>query len=199
MIDASGHGVPSALITVSVSQALQPHTDGILKKRINKPPYYKIRRPQRVLNFLDKEYPLERFGKVFTIVYAIIDIQKGQLTYSSAGHPPPVLLHVDGSMELLEKGGPMIGLDCGLPFEEEKITLRCGDVLLFYTDGVVELQNDDGAFYGTDRFYGLLKSAKKRPIEMLLDEVIGDLLAFGGHSKLRDDVSLLGIEYNKGG
>jgi sigma-B regulation protein RsbU (phosphoserine phosphatase) len=152
-----------------------------------------------VLNFLAREYPLERFGKIFTVIYAIIDIQKGQLIYSSAGHPPPVLLHPDGSLELLEKGGPIIGLDGKIPFEEEQIRLRFGDVLIFYTDGIVEFQNDDGVFYGTERFYGLLKSLKNRPIDELLDEVIGDLLAFGGDSKLRDDVSLLGMEYKKRG
>ena len=199
IVDVSGHGVPSALITVSVSQALQPHDDGILKKRSGKPPYYRIQRPQKVLNFLAREYPLERFGKIFTVIYATIDIQKGQLIYSSAGHPPPILLHPDGSLEPLEKGGPIIGLDCKIPFEEGQIRLRFGDVLIFYTDGVVEFQNDDDVFYGAERFHGLLKSLRNRPIDELLDEVIGDLLAFGGDSKLRDDVSILGMEYKKGG
>lgn len=199
MIDVSGHGVPSALITVSVSQALQPHDDGILKKRTGKPPYYRIQRPQKVLNFLAKEYPLERFGKIFTVVYAILDIQKGQLIYSSAGHPPPVLLHPDGGLELLEKGGPIIGLNAKIPFAEEQIRLRLGDVLIFYTDGIVEFQNEEGLFYGAERFYGLLRRLKNRPIDELLDEVIGDLLAFGGGSKLRDDVSILGMEYKKEG
>jgi phosphoserine phosphatase RsbU/P len=197
MIDVSGHGVPSALITVSISQALQPHNNGILKKKTGKPPYYRIQQPRAVLNFLDREYPLERFGKIFTVIYAIIDIQKGRLIYSSAGHPPPVLLHADGSLSLLEKGGPIIGLNGKIPFEEGHIRLRFGDVLIFHTDGIVEFQNDDGVFYGTERFYGLLKSLKKRPIGELLDAVIGDFLAFGGDSKLRDDVSLLGMEYQK--
>lgn len=199
MIDVSGHGVPSALITVSVSQALQPHDDGILKKRTRKPPYYRIQRPQTVLNFLAREYPMERFGKIFTVIYAVLDLQKGQLVYSSAGHPPPLLLHPDGSLELLEKGGPIIGLDAKIPFEEGQVRLRFGDVLVFYTDGIVEFQNEEGHFYGTERFYRLLKSLQNRPIGELLDEVIGDLLAFGGDSKPRDDVSILGMEYKKRG
>ncbi len=197
MLDVSGHGVPSALVTVSVSQALQPHSDGILKKKTGRPPYYRIVRPKTVLNFLDREYPLERFGKIFTVIYAIIDIRKGQLIYSSAGHPPPLLLHPDGGLEFLEKGGPIIGLQGKIPFEEEQKKLQVDDVLIFYTDGVVEIQNTDGVFYGADRFYDLLKTLKKKPINELLDEVIADLLAFGEKSKLRDDVSLLGMEYRK--
>lgn len=199
MIDVSGHGAPSALITVSVSQALQPHDDGVLKKRTRRPPYYRIQRPQEVLNFLAREYPLERFGKIFTVIYAIIDVQKGRLLYSSAGHPPPVLLHPDGSLEILDKGGPLIGLNGKIPFEEGQIRLRFGDILIFYTDGVIEHQNGKDAFYGAERFYGLLKSLRKRPIAELLDEVMKDLMAFGGDSKLRDDVSLLGMAYKRKG
>jgi len=195
MIDVSGHGAPSALITVSVSQALQPHDDGVLKKRTRRSPYYRIQRPQEVLDFLAKEYPWERFGKVFTIVYAVIDVQMGRLLYSSAGHPPPVLLHPDGSLEILDKGGPLIGLNGNIPFEEGQIRLRFGDILIFYTDGVTEHQNDKDVFYGAERFYGLLKSLRNRPIAELLDEVMKNLMAFGGDAKLRDDVSLLGIAY----
>lgn len=197
MLDVSGHGVPSALITVSVSQALQPSDNGIMKEKISIPPYYRILRPNKVLSYLNEEYPLERFGKLFTIIYALIDIPKGQLIYSSAGHPPPILLHPHGSMKLLEKGGPIIGLNENIPFEEEEIWLQDGDVLLFYTDGIVEFQNDEGDFYGTDRFHGLLQTLTMRPVSKLLDGINSDLSAFGKGSKPQDDVSLLAIEYRK--
>lgn len=196
MLDVSGHGVPSALVTVSVSQALQPHS-GILKEKTDNPPYYRITRPSAVLDFLNREYPLERFGKIFTFIYATIDIPQEQLIYSCAGHPPPVLLHADGNWELLEKGGAIIGLQDKFPFEEEQKQLYLDDVLIFYTDGVVEFPNANGEFYGADRFYSLLGRLRGRAINELLDEVIKDLLAFGGDSKLRDDVSIMGMEYKK--
>jgi sigma-B regulation protein RsbU (phosphoserine phosphatase) len=195
MIDVSGHGAPAALVTVSVAQALQPHTDGPLKRRTGRPPYYQIRGPRKVLEFLEREYPLERFGMSFTILYALVDASTGRMTYSSAGHPPPVLLHGDGGLELLEKGGPMIGLQSGLPFAEGRMTLAPGDVLLLYTDGVLEMQNLDGAMYGLERLCGLLRGLAGQPVGAILDGVVGDLRAFGGNALLRDDVSLLGLEY----
>jgi serine phosphatase RsbU (regulator of sigma subunit)/ABC-type phosphate/phosphonate transport system substrate-binding protein len=195
VLDVSGHGVPSALVTVSVSQALHPHGDGILKKKISDPPYYRIVYPVEVLNDLDNEYPIERFEKYFTIFYSVIHVKSGMMTYSNAGHPPPVLLHRDGGLELLEKGGTIIGLGNVVPFEEEQIKLRAGDKLIFYTDGVVEFQNAEGEFYGEERFHMILKEKKDRPIGDILDAVLRDMAEFGKDAKLRDDVSLMGLEY----
>lgn len=63
MLDVSGHGVPSALVTVSASQILQPQKGLLLKKVTNVPPFYEIVSPAEVLNLLDQEYPIERFNK----------------------------------------------------------------------------------------------------------------------------------------
>ena len=109
MLDVSGHGVPSALVSVSVSQMLHAQHDRLLKKNTKEAPYYEIVSPSQVLNALDREYPIDRFDKYFTMSYIIIDTQLNRITYSNAAHPPPVLLHRDGELELLEKGGTIIG------------------------------------------------------------------------------------------
>jgi sigma-B regulation protein RsbU (phosphoserine phosphatase) len=119
MVDVSGHGVPAAMVTVSVSQMLQAH-GGCLKRKIDVPPYYKIASPQKVLQALDREYPLERFNKYFTIVYLIVDVVRGRVVYSNAGHPAPLLLHGDGRLDSLDKGGTIIGLNGLVPFEQEQ-------------------------------------------------------------------------------
>jgi sigma-B regulation protein RsbU (phosphoserine phosphatase) len=196
MLDVSGHGVPSALVTVSVSQALQPHGDGIVRQKTDQPPFFRITAPREVLKALDGEYPIERFGKFFTIVYLCLDRRKGRFVYSAAGHPPPVMLHRDGPLDILEKGGPIIGLGgVGNPFEEEERGLKAGDKLIFYTDGVVEYEDGQGAFYGSERFFNLLERVKGEPIGAILDHVFDDLMDFGGDTKLHDDVTLLGFEF----
>ena len=105
MLDVSGHGITSSMVAVSVSQMLQPRVGFLLKKNIEKAPYYEIVPPVEVLNEMDREYPIERFGKFFTMSYCILNVKDGTLRYSNAGHPPPVLLHKDGSLELLNEGG----------------------------------------------------------------------------------------------
>ncbi|MBW1784321.1 MAG: response regulator, partial [Deltaproteobacteria bacterium] len=110
MLDVSGHGVPSALVTVSASQMLHPHKGLLLKKTIKPPPYYQILSPAEVLNLLDREYPIERFNKYFTITYLIVDVKARRISYSNAAHPAPILLRKDGTLELLDKGGTIIGM-----------------------------------------------------------------------------------------
>ncbi len=194
-IDVSGHGVPSALVTVSVSQMLQPDSGNVTKKKIYAPPGYEIVSPGTALQALDNEYPIKRFEKYFTIVYMIIDIKNGILSYSSAAHPPPVILHQDSDLELLDKGGTIIGLGGLIPFEEEQKNLRGGDKIILYTDGIVEYQNDGGVFFGEERFYSLLYDLRHESVEDLLDRVVASINDFGKGREFQDDITLVAIEY----
>jgi len=194
MIDVSGHGVPPALVTFSISQTLQPHMGYTIRKKPGFSPDYEIVSPGEVLKALDAEYPWERFEKFLTITYLIIDIRKGQLIYSHAAHPPPILLHADGTLELLEKGGTIIGLDGILPFEEEQKAVSAGDKILLYTDGVFEFTDNKGEFFGEERFHALVKSLHGLAIGRILDEIVLAIERFAQGAKLDDDVSLLGIE-----
>ncbi len=193
MLDVSGHGVPSALVTVSVSQFLQPHHGQIVKEGNI------FTAPGRVLDALDREYPVERFDKYFTIFYGLMAAEHGILTYSSAGHPPPVLLHGRGAYELLERGGPIIGLGGMAPFEEEKVKLAPGDKLVIYTDGITECQNKQGIFFGAERFYQLLEDLKSLPITQIMEKITTAVTDFLGERQPQDDITLLGIEYRGGG
>lgn len=197
MIDVSGHGVPSALVTFSISQALQPQMGYTIRKKSGFSPDYEIVSPAEVLKALDLEYPWERFEKFLTIIYLIVDIRTGRLIYSNAAHPPPFLVHADGTFELLEKGGTIIGMDGILPFEEEGKAFSPGDKLLLYTDGVFEFTNDKGELYGEERFHDLVKSLRGLSIGKILDEIVLTVEQFARGEKLRDDVSLMGIEFKE--
>jgi sigma-B regulation protein RsbU (phosphoserine phosphatase) len=195
ILDVSGHGVPAAMVTVSVSQMLHIRLGGVLKKKLEGPPYYALTSPQDVLHELDREYPLERFGKFFTIVYSVIRISDGHVVYSSAGHPPPLLLRADGSLEHLEAGGAIVGLGHRLPFEEGHSVLKAGDKLFFYTDGLVEFQNEQGIFFGMNNLESGLQKYGRRPIRNHMDDLMRDFEAFKGDVPLQDDVSILAIQY----
>jgi sigma-B regulation protein RsbU (phosphoserine phosphatase) len=195
MLDVSGHGVPSAMVSVSVSQMLRPQTGYVVKKSIVPPPYYTIVSPSDVLNELDMEYPIDRFEKFFTISYHVLNIKNGILKYSNAAHPPPVLLHPDGTMELLDKGGTIIGMGGILPFEEGERQLCFKDKLFIYTDGIVEYQDRKGSFYGEDRFYMELQKLKDEPVSVIMDSIIESVMHFGEHNEPLDDITLLGLEF----
>lgn len=194
MIDVSGHGAPSALVTVSVSQAL--HLDGgyVLKKQGNGPPTQQIVSPADLLTTLDEQYPMERFDMFFTIVYGIVDAKQGIFSYAKAGHPPPILLHPTDDLEVLEAAGPVIGMG-GFAFEEKRQKIHRGDKVIFYTDGIIEYENRQGGFYGKERFLRLLQEVRDRPISAILDRVIESMFEFGKNNPPQDDISLLGFEY----
>jgi len=194
MVDVSGHGVPSALVAVSVTQMIHSSESVVLKRSIDHPPYYQIVAPPEVLEKLDREYPIERFEKFFTITYIVLNGQSKRIQYSNAAHPPPVLLHTDGTLEFLDKGGTIIGIGGALPFEGGENQLRAGDKLFIYTDGIVEYQDEDGNFYGEDRFFDEMKRLKDEPISSMIDGVIASVMDFGKNNEPQDDISLLGIE-----
>lgn len=196
VLDVSGHGVPAAMVTASVHQQLHPSTGMILKKNIEQPPHYEIVSPKDVLTDLDRNYPLDRFDRYFTISYMILNIQSGQILYSSAGHPPPLLLRNSGELIPLKEGGTIIGLGNLLPFEEEKVQLEAGDTVFLYTDGLPEYRNREGEFFTDQRFQNVIvgqqgRSAKEGT-ETVVDIVIED---FGGGNPPQDDVTLLAIKY----
>jgi sigma-B regulation protein RsbU (phosphoserine phosphatase) len=152
-------------------------------------------RPGRILETLDREYPLERFGKSFTIVYLILNIKTGRLRYSNAGHPPPLVLGQDAGIQVLERGGTIIGLGGVLPFEGGEVMLRPGDKIILYTDGVVEYENPDGGLWGEERFRRLLSEKRQLPVTQILEKVWETLATFGVGESPRDDVSLMGLEF----
>ena len=194
MLDVSGHGVPAAMVTVSVSQFLQQNSAQLLQNS-------SIMAPAEVLNALDKEFPFERFSNFFTITYFIINVKNGDTTYSNAGHPFPILLHGSETIELLKKGGPTVGIgdfgdldDGKIKFEEGQLKLKPGDKLFIYTDGIVEYQNDKEEFYGEDRFYNSLKTQKAESVTNMIDQCINSLMEFGNNTNPQDDITLLGLE-----
>jgi sigma-B regulation protein RsbU (phosphoserine phosphatase) len=194
MLDVSGHGVPAAMVTVSVSQFLQQNSAQLLQNS-------SIMAPAEVLNALDKEFPFERFNNFFTITYFIINVKNGDTIYSNAGHPFPILLHKSETIELLKKGGPTVGIgafddldDGKIKFEEGQLKLKPGDKLFIYTDGIVEYQNDKEEFYGDDRFYNSLKTQKAESVTNMIDQCINSLMEFGNNTNPQDDITLLGLE-----
>jgi phosphoserine phosphatase RsbU/P len=195
IIDVSGHGVPSALVAVSISQALQPHGGYVIKARKDAASSREIASPVEVLRFLDAEFPLERFDMFFTMIYVVINTREGYFLYGRAGHPPAVLLHRDGTLEALERGGPVVGCSWLGPFQEERKGLVRGDKLILYSDGITEYQNPSGEFYGTGRLHSFLRGLAAKPVGVILDGLMASLLDFGDYAMPQDDISLLGVEF----
>ena len=201
MLDVSGHGVPAAMVAVSVFQNLHPQAGRILMKSRGAKQVHAFRSPAKVLDKLDLEYTFDRFNNFFTINYVILNTATGNFTCSSAGHPPPIIIRQNGSLDVMTSGNPPIGtrdlrlIEEQITFPEEKRKLNSGDKLLLYTDGVFEYQNHRGEFYGNEQFHRQLIDLKDRPVSELVDMQFHALMEFGNGTAPKDDISLLGIEF----
>jgi len=200
-LDVSGHGVPAAMVAVSVCQNLQPDSALIRAPDRRSASGQSPRSPAEVLRALDLEYPFERFSHFFSMVYLLIDTTAGTLTCSNAGHPQPVILRNGGGIQQLQRGGPVIGLrslrrltDRESVFSEEKIRLASGDRVLLYTDGLTEYRSAAGELYGNARFLARLEALRQKPLAEMIEAVRLSLREFGGGTQPADDMTLLGIE-----
>ena len=188
MLDVCGHGVPAALISVAVSQFLNG-ADGLLGNNCE------LVSPDIVLNRLDHAFPFERFDSFFSIICMTLDIREGLLTYSSAGHPPPVWVRSNGCIETLNHRGPSIGLGCEDNIGQQSIKLQSGDKILLYTDGLIENRNSAGAYFGKQRFYDVVKKYRNESVQKIVETVYATAKEFRQQAKPEDDISILGVEY----
>jgi PAS domain S-box-containing protein len=188
MLDVCGHGVSSALIAAAASQFLQTNVElsGNGSKAVQ---------PEAVLNSLERIFPFERFDSFFTIVYVTVDYDNGRLIYSCAGHPPPVILHADGALEVLDAHGPVIGAGYGRPFHQKVSRLKHGDKIILYTDGVLDHPNPAGKIFGKHRFHRALQRHGRQPVGTFMDSIQMTIKDFAGPADSGDDLSLMAIEY----
>jgi sigma-B regulation protein RsbU (phosphoserine phosphatase) len=193
--DVSGHGVPAAMVTVSIAQTLLPHGQSLLKKILADPPYYQLTPPLEVVQKLDEIYPLNRFDKFFTIVYALVNLRTGQMRYCNAGHPYPAITRQGDTTKELEHGGPIIGMGDMVPFEEGSLQLSPGDRLFLYTDGITELENRENEQFGFSRLRSSLEQSSDKTLGDACDALFDEASLFAQARPAEDDITLLALEF----
>lgn len=196
LLDVSGHGLASAMVSVAVQQSLSPTTGRLLKRPLGHRPYYRITSPREVLVDLDAEYPFERFDEFFTISYLLLNPYTGKLRYGNAGHPLPLLLRSDGSVDRLDCGGPLIGLNHRDDKDEGEAQLREGDRLFLYTDGLTEQTDANGDSYGEARLLASLHTHREAGLQEACNQALTEIQRFADTVPAQDDMTLIGIEFS---
>ncbi len=200
MIDVAGHGIASALMSITTHKILTPEysirgRENILKHTIEQSPYYEIRPPAQVITELNESSQQENDAmQYFTMVYAVLNTQTGVVTMSQAGHPAPVLVRTNGEVVQIGSGGFPVGMLPGMVYEELTETLYQGDRLYLYTDGITECPNPGGEQFSEERFVRLLSEEPQIPIEHVLEKIESALIEWRGSTQFDDDISLLAVE-----
>lgn len=182
--DVSGHSVGAALIMAETRSVLRAQT------RSDKSAGDILATLNELLH--DDLSAAELFITMFYIRY---DTEKGILAYANAGHNPPLIFRegMRACMEL-DAEGLILGIKRDVSFEEKNIALRQGDVVLLYTDGIIESQNPQGDFFGTGRLCDILTSNHNRSSEEIIESILTEVENFSASSVLNDDISMVVVK-----
>jgi serine phosphatase RsbU (regulator of sigma subunit) len=176
--DATGKGVPAALVMST--------TCGMIRAVTQASDYSPGEVLQRVNEALATRIPANMFVTCF---YGVLDPGTGSFSYANAGHDLPYVRRGGYAEELMARGMPL-GLMPGMSYEEKEIILGEGDRALFYSDGLVEAHNPEGAMFGFPRLQSLV--AEHAQGEPLVDFLMEELYSFTGKRwEQEDDITLV--------
>lgn len=179
--DVSGHSVGAALIMAEVRTLLKPqintsHSACAILQLLNSQLYDDLTRAELFI----------------TMFYAKYNSATGRLSYANAGHNRPLVCREgENSCIELDTEGLIIGVKPSVIFEERSIELARGDVVLFYTDGLIEASNHDGELLGISRISSMLREFRHLPAKEIIDSLYSTVSEYTGLNAYQDDISLV--------
>jgi phosphoserine phosphatase RsbU/P len=144
-------------------------------------------------DLLDRELDDSTPGGVFVTLFLAILDDHLELRYVNAGHNPQYVLRADGRVERLSSTGLPIALFGGHGYMEARVSLAPGDLLFFFTDGLVEAENERGDQFGTERVEAILVEEHANGINAVLERIERDVNAFRGAVEPLDDATLMAM------
>lgn len=204
--DISGKGISAALLMATLHSAVrayrfaseelvysESHVAGLLASRDERGGDCDelFQSPGRILSLLNRHlFRSTQPEKYATLFLAHYDSDSSVLTYSNAGQLPPLVLSRDGSVRRLDKGGTVVGLMDGMHYEEDRFRMQSGDILVAYSDGVTEPENDFGEF-GEERMMEVVMRYRDQPLQVISSQVMQALDAWIGADEQPDDITLV--------
>lgn len=190
--DATGHGVPAALITATANCGL--HTLKEVLKTNPKLCYH----PEAMLEWFNKAICGAGKQLYMTMFCAVIDVQAKTIVWSNAAHNPALILpsNIENPkrqdlVPMLGNPSPHLGKSLDSKFERQTLSFNLGDTLILFTDGIVENTNTEKKAYGDRRFHQSIVEFKNQAVSLWRDQVAGSALEFSGGTPSDDDVTLI--------
>ena len=180
--DVSGKGVPAALLMAFLRASLRAAT------HIGYSPHISMAK----VNYLLWE-SIER-NQFVTAFYGILDATNKTLSYTNAGHNPPLLLDKDGNAKFIDKGSLPLGMFRDTRYHEYYLTTEPGDVLLLYTDGVTEAQNSHGEEFGRVRLAEAARAHQQLSARDLITAVKDEVMEWTEGLGATDDATFFVIK-----
>ena len=178
--DVSDKGIPASMFMMSSRTALKGAAIG-------------VREPEMVLTEVNNQLQQDNPTFMFvTLIYALFNPDSGTLTYSIAGHDPPLLVSADGSVtELPLTKGVALGIAPDVVYTQETVTLDPGDTVVLFTDGVTEAMNADNQQFGMNRLTEVFDGSPPESATVANEAVFEQVRKFAGDAPQSDDITCL--------
>jgi sigma-B regulation protein RsbU (phosphoserine phosphatase) len=176
--DVVGKGIPAALLMSNLQAAVRAFaTDAAQPQEL-------CQQVNRILCGHIAE------GRFISFFYCVADAALGTLTYSNAGHYPPILVRSDGSIERLAAGGAVLGVFPDGLYDQARVAIGRGDRIVLYTDGITEAQNEQDDEFGEQRLVGLVAKHRACSAPALQARLVDAVTTFAG-GRFQDDATLI--------
>jgi len=182
--DTLGKGIPAAMFAVATRTLI---------RSIANP----ITRMGKIMELLNDELTVSHESDMYvTVMMGRLDLTNGEFSYCNAGHPRPFILKNNNQIEEFETiHGFPIGVRKKQKYIETVITLKPGESIFAYTDGITEENDKHGNFYGKEKLYSVVQSFSSTSPEKIIKEVLKSLDKFRGKKEIFDDTTMIAVKY----
>lgn len=194
--DVAGKGISAALLMATLQSSLRTQIRACLEAAAaataagGRAVYDSLPTAQVVSQLNQQLYAFTSSEKFATFYFGIYDDRSGLLTYTNAGHPPPILIR-NGEVLRLETNGMVVGAFPFSEYQESRIDLVAGDLMVCFTDGITEPENEYGEMFGERGLIDvLLKNSWRNPADIIAS-VIASVHEWTNSPELQDDMTLL--------
>jgi len=182
--DVVGKGLPASLLMATVRAALRAHVGNI----------YDL---DEVMYRLNRAMAADmRSNEFITLWYGVLNFKTRQITYTNAGHDPPILLRggAKGQMRELSLGGMVLGVDPEQVYQKSVVQLERGDILWIYTDGVPDAMNYSDEKFGKPRMREALRKYAHESAEQIARQMLWETRRFVGLNRRTDDTTIVVVK-----
>ncbi|NUN64498.1 SpoIIE family protein phosphatase [Pseudanabaena biceps] len=195
LLDVSGHGVGSALLSVSVLNIMRSRS---LRRSTSSQDTTNFHSPREVLTDLNNTFQMSVHNEMyFTIWYGVYNQKTHQLLYASAGHPPAVLISNEEipKIKLLKTAGLPIGMMPEIEYRHQSCEIDTSSRLYLFSDGVYEIPQEDGSIWGFNALMDtFIRTSSDR--QSRIEHILSCVKSAANHRPFEDDLSLLEVEFS---
>ncbi len=189
--DVAGKGISAALLMATLQSSLRTHVRASIDDAGNNSGGRAVMSTSRLVSLLNEQlYADTSPEKYATFLFSVYNDETGVLTYTNAGHLPPVLFRKGCAMPL-DVNGMVVGAFPFAQYTESQLQLDAGDLLLIYSDGITEPENEYGEMFGEERVSEIVLRHLDRDLNEIIQVVMDAVLEWTGSPELQDDMTVL--------